>query len=181
MTEEKMILNDGQYDLGMITREVSVSVDVLADKGWHKLADDEQVVKKVELTKEETDWFEKHKGLPFFKNDSTEHFTKKVFDYSVIREDRERCYNLFSQAYFNGYTIKKEKKYYIKLGFNGDDNNLKVDHEDGVWYWGSEITIPLVQYQYTQTEIDEMQKDPQARGLDLNELKVEVPEYELED
>lgn len=35
--------------------------------------------------------------------------------------------------------------------------------------------------QFTQTEIDEMQKDPRAKGLDLNVLKVEVPEYELED
>ncbi len=30
-------------------------------------------------------------------------------------------------------------------------------------------------------KIDAMQKDPRAKGLDLNVLKVEVPEDELED
>ncbi len=179
MTEEKMILNDGQYDLEMRTRKVSVSADVLVDKGWHKLADDEQIVKKVELTEEEAEWFEKNKNLPFFKNDSTEHFTKKVLDYSVTWEDRERCYNLFSQAYFNGYT-KKEKKYYIELGFDGD-YCLKVDRYTGLWYWGSKKPTSFGRSQFTQIEIDKMQKDPQAKGFDLNVLKVEVPEDELED
>lgn len=179
MTEEKMILNDGQYDLDLLAHKVSVSADVLADKGWHKLASNEQIVKRVVLTPEEAEWFEENKNLPFFKNDSTEHFTKKVFNYSVTREDRERCYNLFSQAYFTGYTIEKEKKYYIKLGF-GFSKYLNVK-EDGGWWFTIEMPMILGQSQFTQSEIDVMQKDPRAKGLDLNELKVEVPEDELED
>lgn len=35
--------------------------------------------------------------------------------------------------------------------------------------------------QFTQDENDEMQKDPRAKGLNLNVLKVEVPEDELEE
>ena len=33
-------------------------------KGWYKLADDEQIVKKAVLSKEEAEWFEKYKNLP---------------------------------------------------------------------------------------------------------------------
>lgn len=180
MTEEKMILNDGQYDLDMRTREVSASADVLADKGWHKLDSNEQIVKKVELTKKEAEWLEEHKDFPFYNSN---------IDFGYILAEQAEKYsdtveqdfiNRMSQAYFTGYTIKKEKKYYIKLGFNGDDNNLNVDHENGTWYWGNEMPVPFVQLQYTQAEIDEMQKDPRAKGLDLNVLKVEVPEDELE-
>lgn len=183
MTKEKMILNIGQCNLDMRTRKISVSADVLADKGWHKLADDERVVKKVELTKEEAEWFEKHKDLPFYNSNINLNFSYMLVEQAEKYSDtvEQDFINRMSQAYFTGYTIKKEKKYYIKLGFNGDDNNLNVDHENGTWYWGNEMPVPFVQFQYTQAEIDEMQKDPRAKGLDLNVLKVEVPEDELEE
>lgn len=185
MTEEKMILNDGQYDLDMRTREVSASADVLADKGWHKLDDDEQIVKKVGLTKKEAEWLEKHKDLPFFVTDSNKHFSKAVFDYSMEYDldKQEHFLNRLTQAYFTGYMIKKETKYYIKLNF-GDNKYykyLRADRYSGSWYWGSKPPTPLGKSQFTQSEIDVMQKDPQAKGLDLNALKVEVPDDELED
>lgn len=146
------------------------------------MTEDEQIVKKVELTEEEAEWFEKNKNLPFFKNDSTEHFTKKVLDYSVTWEDRERCFNLFSQAYFNGYTTKKEKKYYIELGFdNCGEGYLNVNKRTGNWFFDTRRNILSYKNKFTQDEIDEMQKDPRAKGLNLNVLKVEVPEDELED
>ena len=189
MEEEKMILNDGQYDeqydLEIKTHQISVSADVLTDKGWHKLASNEQIVKKVELTGEEAEWFEKNKNLPFFKNDSTEHFAKKVLDYSVTWEDRERCYNLFSQAYFNGYTAKKEPKYYIEFPtwqtYEGGETYLNVDKDEGTWGLETKNQVGGLQTQFTQKEIYELQKDERAKGLDLNMLKVKVPEDELED
>ncbi len=62
-------------------------------KGWYKLADDEQVVKKAVLSKEEAEWFEKYKDLPFYDlplyaDDSSNHFTKKSSNKMVqYRED----------------------------------------------------------------------------------------------
>lgn len=179
MTEEKMILNDGQYDLDMRTRKVRVSADVLADKGWHKLDSNEQIVKKVGLTKKEAEWLEEHKDFPFYNSN---------IDFGYILAEQAEKYsdtveqdfiNRMSQAYFTGYTTEKEKKYYIKPNF--DYKYLRVNRYDGSWYWESKTPTPLGRPQFTQDEIDEMQKDPRAKGLDLNALKVEVPEDELED
>lgn len=162
-----------------------VKQEMMNKRGWYKLAGDEQIVKKAELTKKEAEWFEKNKNLPFFKNDSTEHFTKKVLDYSVTWEDRERCCNLFSQAYFNGYTVKKEPKYYIKFQFGnncfGCLNYLNVHRDNGGFCIDNNEGSPHFKTQFTQSEINQMQKDPQAEGLNLNTLKIKVPEDELED
>lgn len=186
MEEEKMILNDGQYDeqydLEIKTHQISVSADVLADKGWYKLADDEQVVKKAVLSKEETEWFEKYKVLPFF-DDGSDNFSRKAFDKSIeYLEDWDKqsdFLNRLSQAYFTGYTIK-EKKYYIKLNFNDYGANYLGMDDDG-WFWDNPTDFGDYPTWFTQEEINQMQKDPQAKGLDLNALKVEVPEDELED
>lgn len=83
-----------------------------------------------------------------------------------------------AKAYFDGYTIKKEKKYYIDSGFG--DSYLRVKRDNGAWYWGIKEATSFGRSQFTQDEIDEMQKDPRAKGLDLNVLKVEVPDDELE-
>lgn len=187
MEEEKMILNDGQYDeqydLEIKTHQISVSADVLADKGWYKLADDELVVKKAVLSKEETEWFEKYKVLPFF-DDGSDNFSRKVFDKSIeYLEDWDKqsdFLNRLSQAYFTGYTIK-EKKYYIKLEFNRPDMSYLNINEFGVWFLSSKHELADTKTQFTQAEIDEMQKYSRAKGLDLNVLKVEVPDDELED
>lgn len=194
MTEEKMILNDGQYDeqydLEIKTHQISVSADVLAGKGWYKLADDEQVVKKAVLSKEEAEWFEKYKDLrfydlPLYADDSSNHFTKKLSNKMVqYREDwkkRADFFNRLSQAYFTGYTIKKEKKYYIKLNFNRGPVYLNVNKKTGNWFFETRSETSSYKTQFTQEKIDAMQKDPRAKGLDLNVLKVEVPEDELED
>lgn len=184
MTEEKMILNDGQYDLDMRTRKVRVSADVLADKGWHKLDSNEQVVKIVELTKEEADFVENHMSLPFCDSKEPLSYIISLNDY-VYEKNVEHPRQLLAKlalAYFNGYTIKKEKKYYIELNFNYHNGSYLKVNRFGVWAWGEKCGIfDDMKTQFTQDEIDEMQKDPRAKGLDLNILKVEVPEDELED
>ncbi|WP_168350694.1 DUF1642 domain-containing protein [Ligilactobacillus murinus] len=193
MTEEKdfwinkaevYALSNAEGTLYKVTQET------MNKKGWYKLADDEQVVKKAVLSKEEAEWFEKYKDLPFYDlplyaDDSSNHFTKKLSNKMVqYREDwkkRADLFNRLSQAYFTGYTIEKEKekKYYINIGF--DDIYLKASRVNGMLYWGFDPSTPSGRSQFTQDEIDEMQKDPRAKGLDLNVLKVEVPEDELED
>ena len=187
MTEEKDFwINKDEVGIlkGVEGTEYKVTQETMNRKGWYKLADDEQVVKMVELTKEEAEWFEKYKDLPFFKNDSTEHFAKKALDYSVTWEGRERCCNLFSQAYFNGYTVKKEPKYYIKFPtwqLYGEQTYLNVVKADGAWGLETKKQVVGFQTQFTQKEIDELQKDERAKGLDFNALKVKVPDDELAD
>ncbi|MDO5884185.1 DUF1642 domain-containing protein [Ligilactobacillus animalis] len=188
MTEEKDFwINKDEVGIlnGAEGTEYKVTQETMNQKGWYKLADDEQVVKKAELTKEEAECFEKYKDLPFFKNDSTEYFAKKALDYSVTLEGKERCCNLFSQAYFNGYTVKKEPKYYIKFPtwqtYEKGTTYLNVRTDDGAWGLENKNQVVGFQTQFTQKEIYELQKDERAKGLDLNALKVKVPDSELAD
>lgn len=179
MEEQKLVLQDGTYKYDDCTRQVSVSEEQLKKAGYVKLADDEQVVKKVVLSKEEAGWFEEYKHLPFssvyevddFLSEIVKHWTGKGRTYYV---------NLFSRAYFTGYTIK-DKKYYIKLNFNRGSVYLNVNEITSNWFFDTRINNSRYKTQFTQEKIDAMQKDPQAKGLDLNVLKVEVPEDELED
>lgn len=183
MEEQKLVLQDGTYKYDDCTRQVSVSEEQLKKAGYVKLADDEQIVKKAVLSKEEAEWFEKYKDLPFYECTSSNHFISKLFDklrrYYQGWEKRADFFKRQTQAYFNGYTIEKEKKYYINIGF--DDIYLKVSRVNGMLYWGFDPSTPSGRSQFTQDEIDEMQKDPRAKGLDLNVLKVEVSEDDLEE
>lgn len=200
MEEQKLVLQDGTYKYDDRTRQVSVSEEQLKKAGYVKPADDEQIVKKAVLSKEEAEWFEKHKDLPYFDGDSDDYFSQKVFDkmmeYREGFEDWEDLkdwkkpndfHNRLSQAYFTGYTIKKEKKYYIKFNLNGNvygngmERYLNISGVDDEWWIASKYEYRETRTKFTQTEIDEMQKDPRAKGLNLNVLKVEVPEDELEE
>ncbi|WP_347284002.1 DUF1642 domain-containing protein [Lactobacillus taiwanensis] len=134
---------------------------------------------KVALTPKEAEWFEENKHLPFYsfgKNFSTEAY-KKAKIWSNYEEDEwEKYVNRLSKAYFVGCVVK-EKKYYIKLGFgNCRDEYLNVNKRTGVWSYDTRTNGLRYKTIFTQEEIDEMQKDPRAKGLDLNVLKVEVPE-----
>lgn len=152
-------------------------------KGWHKLASNEQIVKKVCLDWEDADWFEKHISLPFYDSEGYEYYLHALFDYVkkfVSIEAKEYCIEALIKAYFCGY-VTKERKYYIRLNFDGDgEGDYLAISEDGEWFF-SDFDYANEKTQFTQAEIDEMQKDPRAKGLDLNTLKVEVPEDELED
>lgn len=183
MTEEKDFwINKDEVGIlnGVEGTEYKVTQETMNRKGWYQLADDEQIVKKAVLSKEEAEWFEKYKDLPFYERTSSNYFISKLF-YKLSRfrgwEKRADFFKRLTQAYFTGYTIK-EKKYYINIGF--DDIYLKASRVNGMLYWGFDPSTPSSRSQFTQDEIDEMQKDPRAKGLDLNMLKVEVPEDELE-
>lgn len=160
-----------------------VEQETMNKKGWYKLTDDEQVVKKAELTKEEADFVEKHKSLPLYDLKEPLSYIISLHDY-VDGKNVEHPRPLLAKlalAYFNGYTIKKEKKYYIKLNFNRGSVYLNVNEITSNWFFDTRINNSRYKTQFTQEKIDAMQKDPQAKGLDLNVLKVEVPEDELED
>ena len=90
-----------------------------------------------------------------------------------------------SKAYYNGYTVKKEPKYYIEFPtwqtYGESEAYLNVYKIDGAWVLETKNQVSGIKTQFTQKEIYELQKDERAKGLDLNILKVEVPEDELED
>ncbi|MCR1897270.1 hypothetical protein NSA02_10750, partial [Ligilactobacillus murinus] len=71
--------------------------------------------------------------------------------------------------------------YYIKLNFNRGPVYLNVNKTTGNWFFETRSETSSYKTQFTQEKIDAMQKDPRAKGLDLNVLKVEVPEDKLED
>ena len=58
---------------------------------------------------------------------------------------------------------------------------MNVNKKTGNWFFETRSETSSYRTQFTQEKIDAMQKDPRAKGLDLNVLKVEVPEDELED
>ena len=158
-----------------------VTQETMNREGWYKLADDEQVVKKAELTKEEAEFVEKNNALEFLTSNLERSFSTTAITYALKQSNKSDVYTRLIQSYFNGYIVEKEPKYYIKLEFNRSDVSYLNINEFGVWFLSSKHELADAKTQFTQTEIDKMQKDPRAKGLDLNVLKVEVPADELED
>lgn len=182
MEEQKLVLQEGTYKYDDHTRQVSVSEDELLKLGWWKLGNDEQVVSKVKLSEDEARFMEENKYLVFSHPVEPDFETKVagyVLEHTENLEEEIEMHERLTKAYFNGYTIKKEKKYYIKSNFYSSGNYLNTNK--GRWYWNYRHHLGGFQKLFTQEEINQMQKDPQAKGLDLNALKVEVPEDELED
>lgn len=181
MEEQKLVLKDGTYEYDDCTRQVSVSEDELRKAGYVKLADDERMVKMVKLNLKRTQFMFKNGCLPFYNPTSVDSFWHKAFDYSQYDGDEpEEVQALLAEAYFNGYVLK-EPKYYIKFPFNYSYEYLNVFKHSGKWGVESECQSFSAQTQFTQKEIDELQKDDRAKGLDLNALKVKVPDAELAD
>lgn len=188
MEEQKLVLQEGTYKYDFETAQVSVSEDELRKAGYVKLADNEQVVKMVELSEKEAQFMEKNKTLMFSRY-ALDDFNSEAEKYSSYQtyESSSRIYGRLIQAYFNGYTVKKEPKYYIKfpkwlLPYSQRINQcfLNVD-ENGRWDLSTKTHLDTKRTQFTQEEIDVMQKDEQAEGLDLDMLTVKVPPEELKD
>lgn len=162
-----------------MSEQNGISEYELGKLGYVKLADDEQVVKKVKLSEDEARFMENHKHLSFYEfSDSASIYVKsnarKTFgDYAVERR--------LNNAYFNGYTVKKEPKYYIKFLPYNNFAYLNIDRDDGEWAFYDNMQDEDYQTQFTQSEINELQKDEQARELNLNALKVKVPDRDLVD
>lgn len=183
MEEQKLVLKDSVVEINFETEQVIVPEEELRKAGYVKLADDETVVKKVELSEEEAKFMKENRHLPFLRQEDRD-FARASFRYCESREVGEEVYhkgNRLVQAYFIGYTVKKEPRYYIKLSFISNSSYLNVYKDNDEWEFGTKRQVYGIQTQFTQTEIDGLQKDEQARGLDLNALKVRVPDNVLED
>lgn len=190
MEEQKLVLQKGTYKYDDRTNQVSVSEDELRKAGYVKLADDEQVVKKVELSEEEAKFMKENKSLVRFSS-LNECFEDEASEYAFDDKrglaEVDEIYRRLSKAYYNGYTVKKEPKYYIKfpkwlLPYSQRINQcfLNID-ENGRWDLSTKTHLDTKRTQFTQEEIDMMQGDEQAEGLDLDMLKVKVPPEELKD
>lgn len=188
MEDQKLVLQEGTYEYDDLTKQVSVSEEDLREAGWYKLSDDETVVKKVKLSEEEVGFMEKNKLLVRFSS-WNECFEDKaneyVFDDKRQLTEGDKIYMRLSKAYYNGYTVKKEPKYYIKFPvwqtYEEVETYLNVDKHDGTWELETKYQVSGIKTQFTQKEIDAMQQDERAKGIDFNALKVKVPDGELAD
>lgn len=162
-----------------MSEQNGISEYELGKLGYVKLADDEQVVKKVKLSEDEARFMENHKHLSFYEfSDSASIYVKsnarKTFGDCAV----ERRLN---NAYFNGYTVK-EPKYYIEFPdwFDLDSQKYLAVYSDGFWEFNGRFE-GSAKRQFTLSEISELQKDERAKGLDFNVLKVKVPDRDLVD
>ena len=181
---KKLVLTDDRYEYDGKTRNVSVTDDELRKAGYVKLADDEQVVKRIELTEEEFEFMENNEYLELCHSEDID-FQDKVMSYANrhARNCKEKCKiaTRLNQAYFNGYILKKKPRYYIGLAVSVPTNitgccYLNVDQLNGSWhFYPDKFSRPNFKNQFTQVEIDELQKSKYARGLNLNRLKAKVP------
>ena len=87
------------------------------------------------------------------------------------------------EAWDNGYTVAKEKKYNLILGTETDgDINALVKNSpctDAVLWLDTDTYADDLKldkfYQFTQEEIDKYNKDFWIKNIDLNDYKIEVP------
>ncbi|MCI5941449.1 MAG: hypothetical protein MRZ40_02635 [Ligilactobacillus animalis] len=186
---KKLVLTDGRYEYDGKTRNVSVTEEELHKAGYMKLADDERIYKKVELPENEAEFMKDNKCLVFYHPQATD-FEYKANEYADKHaknlEDKSKIYNRLVWAYFYGYTVV-EQQYYIQIpitifGSNTDCWYLNVDLDNDKWRFAINSYRHFgYANKFTQEEIDKLQKDEQAKGMDLNALKVKVPDNEPAD
>ncbi len=152
-----------------------------------KLADNQQVVDKIELNQEEFEFMEENKERSLWNGDISEDFDTVLCDYVTscyeTDNDKAEAYAKLFKAYFNGYVRSKEK-YYIEFP-------VWVTHSLEIKYLSYDIhgTLHLVskkvnenwKNQFTQDQIEELQKHSLLTWVNLNKLKVKVPDEELVD
>lgn len=190
-SDEKVVFPTEVTLVKIDNRDVELPVEALEAAGWSKVNDDEQIVKKVELSEEWATFMEENKHLPFSNNGEGKLFTNAVLnafdEIEASYREKQELFDLLAQAYFNGYTIKRETKYYIKFPLWIDESKkqdnrryLNINEYDD-WELNTKAQIRSRRTQFTQGEIDKMQEDERAKGFNLDTLKVRVPDDELED
>lgn len=80
--------------------------------------------------------------------------------------------DIFAEAWINGYTIEKEKRYTVKMkGMGKEFTMLKLDKIRGSWYLGNDT-----EYSYTKTTHTRKELEEAGFGEVLNSLLFEVEE-----
>lgn len=97
---------------------------------------------------------------------------------------------LLMNAYVNGYTVAKEKKYNLILGTDTDDGtnalfklvNYNPCTDDALGLntdtYADDLKLDKL-YRFTQEEIDKYNKDFWIKNIDLNDYKMEVTDDDI--
>ncbi len=153
-----------------------------------KLADNQQVVEKIELNQEQFEFMEENKDRSLWSGDISEDFDTVLCDYvtSCYETDNNKAeaYTRLFKAYFDGYVRSKEK-YYIRfpvwVTHSLEVNYLACDIHGYTLHLVSKKVNGIWKNQFTQDQIEELQKHSLLTWVDLNKLKVKVPDEELVD
>lgn len=63
--------------------------------------------------------------------------------------------DLFAEAWVNGYTVEKEKRYIVKVkGLTSACKTLKYDTSDGTWYMGRDEELMGLRFRHTHKELE---------------------------
>lgn len=82
--------------------------------------------------------------------------------------------DIFAEAWINGYTIEKEKRYTVKMkGMDKELTMFKLDKIRGSWYLGDDI-----EYSYTKTTHTRKELEEAGFGEVFNSPLFEVEEVE---
>ncbi|WP_342977767.1 DUF1642 domain-containing protein [Streptococcus parasanguinis] len=64
--------------------------------------------------------------------------------------------DIFAEAWINGYTIEKEKRYTVKMkGMGKEFTMLKLDKIRGSWYLGNDTEYSYTKTTHTRKELEE--------------------------
>lgn len=64
--------------------------------------------------------------------------------------------DIFAEAWINGYTIEKEKRYTVKIkGMDKEFTMFKLDKIRGSWYFGNDTEYSYTKITHTRKELEE--------------------------
>ena len=64
--------------------------------------------------------------------------------------------DIFAEAWINGYTIEKEKRYTVKMkGLDKEFTMFKLDKIRGSWYFGNDTEYSYTKTTHTRKELEE--------------------------
>lgn len=64
--------------------------------------------------------------------------------------------DIFAEAWINGYTVEKEKRYLVKMkGMSEDFTMLKMDKVRNSWYLGNDTEYSYTKTAHTRKELEE--------------------------
>ena len=82
--------------------------------------------------------------------------------------------DIFAEAWINGYTIEKEKRYTVKMkGMDKEFTMFKLDKIRGSWYFGNDTEYSYTKTTHTRKELEEAGFDWlfDCTGIEIEEVK----------
>lgn len=150
MDKQELIerIEDFPCEASLVTEMIRINKNTLL--GWVKELDEPQ---KVQVPQFVADWIEKNRGSLFGLNyDSV---SSEIYDW-VYEEEEEGNLKKLHLACAIGYTVEKEKRYYVRL--KGVVDNLRLlrhNSPTNTWTIGSEEQCFNVSRAHTRKELEE--------------------------